>query len=265
MALGTVRIGGLDVGRLIIGGNPFSGFSHQGTARDLEMKKYFTAERIKAALRSAEELGINTHIGRADHHVMRVLLEYWDQGGKIQWFAQTCPELGEPSHGIRNGIAGGAKAAFIHGGQMDFMLANGQLDKVPGYLKMIKDAGLAAGVAGHNVHVFEKCEEMGLAVDFYMCCYYNPTDRSRSAEHIHGADEKFRAADRDAMAALIGKLSKPAIHYKILAAGRTDPEQAFAFAARHLRPQDAVCIGVFPKDKPGMLAEDLALLEKHLD
>jgi hypothetical protein len=195
---------------------------------------------------------------------MRILMEYWDQGGKLQWFAQTCPELGDATRGIQNGITGGAKAAFIHGGQMDFMLANDQLDRLPGYIKKIKDAGLAAGVAGHNVRVFEKCEAMELDLDFYMTCYYNPTDRSNSAEHPTGAEEKFRDEDRDAMVAMIKNLSKPAIHYKVLAAGRNDPAEAFSFVARHLRPRDAVCVGIYTGDNPAMLAEDLALLEKNL-
>jgi len=37
------------------------------------------------------------------------------------------------------------------------------------------------------------------------------------------------------------------------------PREAFAFVAQHLRPQDTVCIGIFPKDKPDMLAEDVSL------
>jgi hypothetical protein len=76
--------------------------------------------------------------------------------------------------------------------------------------------------------------------------------------------EVFSTKDRDAMVRIIAQLSKPAIHYKIFAAGRNDPAQAIAFAAQHLRPQDAVCIGVFPKDKPDMLQEDARLLEHSL-
>ena len=63
---------------------------------------------------------------------------------------------------------------------------------------------------------------------------------------------------------MIRELRAPAIHYKIFAAGRTDPKEAFDFVARHLRPQDAVCIGVFTKDKPDMLAEDVRLFEEAL-
>ena len=48
-----VRLGPVEVSRLTIGGNPFSGFSHQGGERDRQMKSYYTGERIKQALRKA--------------------------------------------------------------------------------------------------------------------------------------------------------------------------------------------------------------------
>jgi hypothetical protein len=34
--------------------------------------------------------------------------------------------------------------------------------------------------------------------------------------------------------------------------------------AGHLRPNDAVCVGIYPKDNPRMLEEDLLLLEDGL-
>ena len=92
-----------------------------------------------------------------------------------------------------------------------------------------------------------------------MCSYYNPSHRDSHAEHRPGEAETFDHADRAAMTAILPELSKPVIHYKIFAAGRNDPREAFAVVARHLRPQDAVCIGVFPKHNPHMLAEDLQL------
>ena len=45
-----------------------------------------------------------------------------------------------------------------------------------------------------------------------------------------------------------------------LAAGRTPPVEAFAYAARHMRPSDAVCVGIYTKDNPDMLAESVRLL-----
>ena len=59
-------------------------------------------------------------------------------------------------------------------------------------------------------------------------------------------------------------LSKPAVHYKVMAAGRNDPEDALAVVARHLRPNDTVCLGVFTQDKPDMIQEEAAILERCL-
>ncbi|HOX37748.1 MAG TPA: hypothetical protein PL033_07150 [Candidatus Brocadiia bacterium] len=261
MALEKVKLGKLDVTKFILGGNPFSGFSHQTHEANSEMVHYYTAERIKQVFREAERLGVNTHLGRADHHIMRVLLEYWDEGGTLQWIAQTCPEVGSIQRGIQNGIAGGASACFIHGGVMDNLLANNRLGDVPDCIKMIRDAGLPAGVAGHDPRVFEWAEEH-LDCDFYMCCYYNPSSRASKADHDPDAKEWFRDEDREVMTRLIAKLSRPAIHYKIMAAGRNRPSEAFAYAAKRMRAGDAVCVGVFPKHRPKELEEDARLVEE---
>lgn len=263
MSISMIQIGHISVSRLIIGGNPFSGFSHQSREKDIEMKRYYTTSRIKDTLRQAEGLGINTFIGRADHHIIRVLLEYWDEGGTIQWIAQTCPELGSISRGIENAIGGGAKACFIHGGQMDFLLVHNKLKEVPAGIGKIREAGIPAGIAGHNPRVFEWAERH-LNADFYMCSYYNPLRRDEQAEHISGMSESFKSGDREVMVKLIQHLSKPVIHYKVMAAGRNDPKEGFTFVARYLRPQDAVCVGVYTKDHPKMLKENLQLLKKSL-
>ena len=126
-----VQIGNVRVSGLCIGGNPFSGFSHLGTEMDVAMKRYYTTETIKTTMRQAEKVGINTVIARTDHHVMRVLLEYWDQGGTLQWFAQTCPEVGDHETCINRAVSGGAKACHIHGGVMDHLLAQGRMDEIP--------------------------------------------------------------------------------------------------------------------------------------
>jgi len=103
-----------------------------------------------------------------------------------------------------------------------------------------------------------------LDVDYFMCCYYNPERRDEHAAHDPNASEMYLEEDRQAMTALIPQLSHPVIHYKIMAAGRNDPVAAFAFAASQMRENDAVCVGIYPKDKPGMLAEDVALLDASL-
>ena len=259
----TATIGRVTVARFLLGSNPFSGFSHQGTDRDRDMVRFYTTARIKEVLRQAEGLGITGVVARTDHHVMRVLREYWDEGGKLTWCGQTCPGVGPTEMCVREAVDGGAKACHIHGGVMDHLVATGETDEAKRAVDLLRASGLAAGIAGHNVRVFEWAEKH-LDVDYYMCCYYNPTPREDAPEHVHGAAEMYREADRKAMTDLIRTLRKPVIHYKILAAGRNDPDEAFAFAAKAMRPGDLVCVGVFPKDDPAMLQKDVELFQKHV-
>jgi hypothetical protein len=258
-----VHIKDVKVSRFILGSNPFSGFSHQGPEKDWVMRHFFTIQQIKATLREAESLGVNTVLARTDFHVMRMLMEYRDEGGGLQWFAQTCPEVGSHEACILRASTYGAKACHLHGGVMDHAYYNNQLDDVQPALDLIREKGMLAGIAGHNTQVFEWAEQH-LDLDYYMCCYYNPERRDKFAVHDPNAKEVYLEEDRQAMTALIPQLSKPVIHYKIMAAGRNDPKEAFAFAASKLRENDAVCVGIYQQDKPGMLKEDVQLLEESL-
>jgi hypothetical protein len=257
----TVMLGTLEVSRFILGSNPFSGFSHQTPQRSEEMVHWYTVARIKQALRDAEAAGITTLIARADNHVIRLLAEYWDGGGRLQWVAQTCPGVGPTEKVARMAIDGGARAVFVHGGVMDYCLAHGDFADPLAGIERIRAAGLPLGVAGHNVGVF-KWAERNLDCDFYMCCYYDSARRDSDAEKQPGQREWFREEDRRRMIETIATLGRPAIHYKVLAAGRNDPAEALGFAAGHMRDGDALCVGVFTKENPDMIAENVRLFEQ---
>lgn len=258
-----IKIGHLTVSRFTIGGNPFSGFSHQGEARDKEMLDYYSNARIKQELKKAESLGINTNLARTDSHMMQIIDEYRQEGGKLQWFAQTASEL-ETDQAIDNAIRSKAAACYIHGGVVDNYYANGKMDLLPESIKKIKEAGMCAGIAGHKPESFLWAEK-NMDCDFYMCCYYNPIYRDDDPKHRHGLDEKFKEEDRIRMIETIAKLTKPVIHYKILAAGRNDPEDSFKTASQAMRPMDAVCVGIFSKDDPEMLEKDVMFFKKYVE
>lgn len=251
------------VSRFIIGSNPFSGFSHQSQETDSAMRHYFTSAKIKETLHEAAALGVNTLIARTDFHVMRMLMEYRDEGGTLQWFAQTCPEVGDHATCIERAANYAAKACHLHGGVMDYVFAQGLLDGVQPALDLIRKKGMLAGIAAHNHRVIEWAEEH-LDLDYYLCCYYNPTPREDHAAHDPTLAEQYLEEDRKAMTDLIQQLSRPVVHYKIMAAGRNDPRQAFAFAASKMRANDAVCVGIYQEKQPGILQEDVRLLEESL-
>jgi len=260
----TIRLGSVEASRFVLGGNPFSGFSHQGPEANARMQHYYTAARVKETLRAAEAAGITAFLGRTDRHIARILMEYWDEGGRLAWIAQTCPGVAPTEQCVDLALGNGAKAIFIHGGVMDHCLARGDMADPLAGIEKIRAAGLPVGVAGHDPAVFRWAEREGLDLDFYMCSYYNSAHRDKSAEKLSNQPEWFLEEDRHAMAATIRDLPRPVIHYKVLAAGRNDPADALAFTARTMRPTDAVCVGIYTKDNPDMVAEDVRLFEKAL-
>jgi len=259
----TVRLGSVSVSRFLLGGNPFGGFSHWTVERDNEMVDWYTMERVKETYRLAEAAGVTAHVGRADNFILRVLREHWNEGGGLIWIAQQCPGVGSLMHGVNNAIHGKAKCCFLHGGEMDHRVATGEVGEVFDAINAIKDAGMAVGVAGHNVKTIRWAVDH-LELDFFMTCYYNPSDRTRQAQRSYADEEQYLEEDREAMCALIQELPAPAIHYKVLAAARHDPKAAFEYVADVYRPGDAVCVGVFTKANPGMIQEDINLLEAAL-
>lgn len=261
MSLQKVRIGPAQVSRLTIGGNPFSGFSHQSPQRDAEMRAYYTVARIKEALAKAEAAGIDTLFARADNHVMRLLAEYWNEGGTIQWFAQTASERPDYMRNIQTAADNGARGCYLHGGQTDFYWMRGETEHFARALEKIRSLGMAAGIAGHAPEPHEWIRDH-LDPDFQLCCYYDPSPRAERPDHVPTDAEKFTPAHRDRMAGTIRTLKAAAVHYKVLAAGRTPVGEALEYVAGVIRPQDIVLVGVYLGDGPGMIEEDVALFEQ---
>jgi hypothetical protein len=261
-----VKIGSAEVTGLCIGGNPFSGFAHQTPERAVEMKEYYTPDRIKATLRLAEESGINTFFGRTDDHVMGILREYYDDGGKIQWFAQICTERDDEDAWRKwtdASAALGATGGYLHGGVVDHWYSEGRWNLFREALDRMRGAGLATGFAGHMPEAHRWIRDH-LDVDFQMCSYYNPTDRSKVAHHTD-VGERWEYEDRARMLEVIASIEKPVVHYKVFAAANKPILEAFETMGRSMRSGDVACIGIFIKDDPRMIAEDIELFERYVD
>jgi len=212
---------------------------------DKDMLHYFTADNTKKLLKQCESNGVNTWQSRGDKHIRRLLLEYRDEGGNIQWIAQTASEFGSFAGNIRSIAAMKPIGIYHHGSRTDKYWNNGEIDKIQDDLKAIRDSGVRVGVASHIPEVLEYIEEKNWDVDFYMACVYN-------IKRNNDGQDAFLAEDRDAMCKFIQSTPKQCIAFKILAASRNakTPEElrkAFEFAFQHIKPIDIVDVGMFPK------------------
>jgi len=249
--LGTAQVSGL-----CIGGNPFSGFSHQTQERTREMLDYYTPERVVEVLHRCEKAGINTFQGRGDYH--RVL--YWRElfrreGGHLNFIAQTASEMHDVFENIRVIAATGAIGIYQHGTQTDKLWHAGEIDKSVGYLKCMRDCGVQVGLGTHIPEVIDHAEEHGWDVDFYMASFYNLSRKPRESRLVSGGPyvpEEFRDEDCERMCEVIRATDKTCLAFKILGAGRKcarqeDVRVAFQRAFDHIKPSDAVVVGMFPK------------------
>jgi hypothetical protein len=251
--LPRIDLAGVMVSRLIVGGNPFSGGSHQTAELSREMRDYYTVERIKATLRECEAEGIDTFLGRADNHIQRMLAEYWNEGGTIQWIAQTCPERASACDNLRQAAGTGARCGYLHGGHADRLVEAGDFETIREVLSVGTELGLVMGVAGHDPRTHVEVVERELGAQFHCCSFYN----------LGGArGEVYLPEDRERMLDTVQTIPAPVIGYKIMAAGRNEPEEAFTYAFRRLRPTDAVCVGVFPKHRPDEIKQNADLTRR---
>jgi hypothetical protein len=99
--LPSIRLGDKEVSRLICGGDPISGISHFTHEMDWDMLRYYTMPRLQALLDECWQQGISTVQTRGDRFTMRMYLEHRENGGQLQWIAQTASEFAD----IRGNIA----------------------------------------------------------------------------------------------------------------------------------------------------------------
>jgi len=230
-------IGGHRISRLIIGGNPFSSIAHSEPmvySRDL-FQHYFTRDKIVETLVLAERCGINTFLGRIDEHVIGFLKQFEKTAGHtMPWIAQTAkkPQQGATRNDIRANIQlaadNGAMGIYVHGESVDYLVEQGKTDDVADHVHFIRELGLIAGTGAHKISTVEACQKAGLKPDFYMKTFnrleYCCPDYGRTREMMAAVDV-------------------PWIAFKVLAAGRMQPQEGFAAAFN--AGAAFLCVGMF--------------------
>lgn len=250
--LPTGKIGNVEISRLLIGGNQFSGWSH---SRDLKylrelFKAYSSEEKIMDTLALCEQCGVNSIITAASGY----LKKYWaERGGKIQWIAQVHPKANDVTSNIKRAIDNGAVGAYVQGGVGDSFVKHGRVDLLGKAVEFIKDNGLIAGVGGHSVQVPMAVEKAGIEADFYMKTlhpgdYWSATPKEQRVEFnvdsgsAHDHDNIWSITPQRTIE-FMKKVNKPWIAFKVLAAGAVHPQQGFRYAFEN--GADFACVGMF--------------------
>jgi len=251
------KIGNVKISRIICGGNLINGFAH---ARDLIyvsslLRHYFTDEKIIETWQRCEENGINTMVSTVNSPyangsdpTIRVINKYRDErGGKIQWIAQCFPQSDDLTGRVKIAVDNGAAGAFIQGEIGDRWIKYGRVDLIAKVVEFIKDNGLIAGVACHDLEVPMALEKEGVNVDFYMKTlhhdkYFTAPSKDQRPKTGLPDNDCMWCIDSAKTVEFMKNVSKPWIAYKVLAAGAIHPRDGFKFAFES--GADFACVGM---------------------
>ncbi len=256
-ALPTIALGPYRLTRLIVGANPIAGYSYMGHEMDREMKTYFTVEHTVDLLQRCEQLGINTHQFSFASKSPEAYRRLRERGSNMQMIClhskreeiQMLADLTQPF------------AMSHHGGVTDRFFREGRAGQVHDFVKAVHDHGLLAGVSSHNPDCIKRMANEGWEVDFFMTCFHfltrqsPPPNKAGSRPSVFDGpkgEPTFYRDDPSAMCEVIRQVKQPCLAFKILAAGRRCASQeivraAFEFAYRHIKPSDAVIVGMYPR------------------
>lgn len=259
MMLPTVNFCGLQTTRLLIGANPFGGFSHQTEERNDVMREYYTVARIIETWERAAEAGINTMVTNNETpHVVQAVQEYLSAGGPLRWIAQVnCNAEPNMFTAIDRVVDIGCSALYFHGAQVEDLYEQRDEATMRSWCNHARQAGIPVGVAGHAPESHLWVDSLDVT-DFHAVCFFNCGSLHR------GKGEKFRLEDVAPATACIRRISKPCIGYKIMGAGRIDARMAFEYAFENIKPGDVVNVGMYRGDNDAMVKENATIVAELL-
>jgi hypothetical protein len=247
-----MKFGNARISRLVLGTNPFYGFSHFNKNLDYAMRQWYTPERICDVLHRCTTYGINAfnyvNLGRSPDDFRKFL----DAGGNMQLVAQILGDAAPTYKAFK------PLAMYRQGEEVDRAYQNGNMDSIRDWCKKTRDLGSLVGVGTHKPEVIAYVEERGWDVDFFAGCVYNrtrtPTEWAQklNGETAEMQSEIYLKSDPARMYQVMRQTAKTCFAFKILAAGRiadADVENAFRAAFESLKPNDGVIVGMWPQRK----------------
>ncbi len=265
--LPTIKIGNYEVSRLIAGYNPIGGYSHSVPKLSALMKDWFTLERTVEYVRRCERNGINTWQAGIDKKCFSALRSAWDSGSKMRWIC-LMPDVDAAQW--KEVLDLKPVAVVHHGENTDRLFRSGEEGKIRDFIRKAHDFGVLAGISSHRPVNITRADDSPWEQDFYMTCFHEirrDQDKVQAGLGDLPIDELYLQGDPARMAAVVRKISRPCLAFKILAAGRActnreSLDKAFAFAFSNIKKTDAVIVGMFPilTDE---IAEDAALARKY--
>lgn len=237
-------VGGVSLPRMIIGCNWISGFSHRSAAGDTMIReRHHSPESSAAIFETFMNEGVNAVLGLfgTDSNLRKAVDLAQEKTGKemiiidepILNMDDTPMARHEAELEIKECAKRGAKFCLpLHSCIEQLVNKNTEtMDRLPDYLKMIRDAGMIPGLSAHMPEVIQYADKNEYDVETYI--------------QIFNCMGFLMQVEIESVAKIIHTAKKPVLTIKPCAAGRTTPYVGLNFCYNTIRPQDMVAIGCF--------------------
>jgi hypothetical protein len=240
------KIEDLSVSRLVMGTNWWLGYSHTSEAKDAEIRRTMTAERIADMIEAYLRAGVDTLMAPLPPDPLaRAIQMAQDRTGRKVLYLVT-PGLNaagnaqaddENRRTLEQCAALGCPVCLPHMSTTD-ALVDPQTRTIRGMdrlCRLIREAGMIPGLSTHMPETPVYADESGLDVGTYL--------------QIYNAVGLLMHIEVDWVHRMIWKCKRPVIAIKPLAVGKLLPLAGLAFAWATLRNQDMVCVGTSSADE----------------
>jgi hypothetical protein len=254
-AFPRTTVGGVSLSRMIIGTNWIFGWSHTGSAADAMIRRRnATAEAIADILEVFLRAGVDTLMGvfNGRQNGLDAIKMAEDRAGRRIILIDT-PVLNvddsakarkEAEATIAECRKNGARFCFPHHSSAEQLVNKNKqtIDRLPDYLKMIRDHGMVPGLSAHMPELVIYADLNNYDVETYVQIFNCMGFLMQvEVEYIHK---------------VIWNAKKPVMAIKPMAAGRVTPFVGLTFAWHAIRPIDMVTVGCMT---PEEAAEDIEI------
>lgn len=254
-------VGGVSLSRMIIGTNWILGWSHTGAAADCMIRRrHDNAHAIAPLLEAFLSAGVDTMMGpyAGRPHLLDAVKMAEDRCGRKMILVDTPPLNVDDSPAARKEAeaviaeskANGATFCFPHHSSAEQLVNKNKqtIDRLPDYLKMIRDHGMVPGLSAHMPELIVYSDKNGYDVETYIQIFNCAGFMMQvEIEYIHK---------------VIWGAKKPVMTIKPMAAGRVSPFVGLTFAWNTIRPIDMVTLGCLtPEEALEDIEISLAALE----
>jgi hypothetical protein len=231
------KLCGKEVSRLLLGGNLLTHYCHSRELRYVYnlTAHYNTDAKIRETLEVAEEHGVNTLVIHTVPRALSVLKEHRRRGGKMKWIIcpTAMPGTDEFAQMVKRLVEDGTEFVYLWGVQADKFIETGKTDLIAKAVETIKDHEVPCGVGAHDLRVIEFCEEEKIPADFYIKTFhhhnYKTGPKPEQLDKPYSEIPGYWCQNPERTIEVMGKVKKPWIAFKVMAAGAIPPENAFKY------------------------------------